>query len=128
MSKIGLIFDMDGVLVNSYRAHLESWQTTAQEFGVEMTESDFARTFGRTSREVIRQLWSAQFGGDDGATSARVAAMDSKKEQAYRDVLEREFPEMDGASDLIAACHAAAFKIAIGSSAPPQNVEQAKRL
>jgi beta-phosphoglucomutase len=34
---------------------------------------------------------------------------------------------MDGASDLIAALHAAGFKLAIGSSGPPENVELVRR-
>ena len=54
----GVIFDIDGVLIDSYCAHLQSWQQVAQRYGREMTEKDFARTFGRTSREIIRQLWN----------------------------------------------------------------------
>ena len=52
-----VIFDIDGVLIDSYRGHLQSWQQVAHRHGHEMTEEDFARTFGRTSREIIRSLW-----------------------------------------------------------------------
>ena len=44
-----VIFDLDGVLVDSYRAHFESWQRLCQQWDLSMTEQQFASTFGRTS-------------------------------------------------------------------------------
>jgi beta-phosphoglucomutase len=117
MPEFGVIFDMDGVLVNSYRAHLLSWQQVARSFGVSLTEEQFARGLGRTSREFIHQMWPGTF--DD----ERVKAFDVAKEQAYRDILRADFPEMDGAADLMSALHDAGFRLAIGSSGPPPNVE-----
>jgi beta-phosphoglucomutase-like phosphatase (HAD superfamily) len=56
-NSLGVIFDMDGVLIDSYRAHFKSWQAMAAEMGLTITESQFAATFGRTSREAIAALW-----------------------------------------------------------------------
>src|SRR5437879_6135226 len=36
---LAVIFDMDGVLVDSYRAHWESWQFMADELGKGLTEA-----------------------------------------------------------------------------------------
>jgi beta-phosphoglucomutase len=116
VSEYGAIFDMDGVLVDSYRAHLESWQQTARAHGVEMTERQFAETFGRTSREIITRLWGGRIREED------VPAFDAEKEAAYRRVIRADFPEMPGAGELLAALHAAGFRIAVGSSGPPENV------
>ena len=33
------IFDMDGVLVDTYRAHFESWREMARGAGLDMTEA-----------------------------------------------------------------------------------------
>src|SRR5436190_8497661 len=52
-----VIFDLDGVLVDSYRAHWQSWQFMADELGKGLTEAQFASTFGRTSREIIAAHW-----------------------------------------------------------------------
>jgi beta-phosphoglucomutase len=112
----GVIFDMDGVLVDSYKPHFESWRAMAHARGLEFTDADFAATFGRTSPDIIRQLWGGRF------TDEQVAALDVEKEAAYREVIRRDFPEMEGVSDLITALHGAGFRIAIGSSAPRENV------
>jgi beta-phosphoglucomutase len=117
----GVIFDVDGVLVDSYRPHLESWQRAVVKRGLSMSEDDFARTFGKRSREIIAQLWPGKF--DDAA----IRQLDDEKEAEYRDILAAHFPEMEGASDLIAALHGQGFKLAIGSSGPPENVELVRR-
>lgn len=117
----GVIFDVDGVLVNSYQAHLESWQSAARKRGLEMSKEDFARTFGRTSREIIKQLWPGKF---DEKSSTE---LDEEKEADYREIIKRNFPEMSGASDLIKKLHDAGFVLAIGSSGPPPNVEAVRK-
>jgi beta-phosphoglucomutase len=113
---LGLIFDMDGVLVNSYQAHLHSWRKMASLHGLSITDADFARTFGRTTRDIIGVLWPERF------SAAEVGQFDLEKEAAYREIIEADFPEMDGAGNLIAALHAAGFKLGIGSSGPAENV------
>jgi beta-phosphoglucomutase len=112
-----VIFDVDGVLVDSYRAHLESWVRVAREHGLEITEADFARTFGRTSREIIAEFW-----GEDLAERDR-RAIDDRKEALYREIVAASFPAMEGGADLVRDLHAAGFRLAVGSSAPPENIE-----
>lgn len=38
--KLGVIFDVDGVLIDSYQSHFESWRQLAQEIGRIYTEAD----------------------------------------------------------------------------------------
>ena len=118
MRELGVIFDVDGVLVDSYRAHFESWRRVAHAVGLEMDERQFAATFGRTSQDIIRQLW-----GKHLPPGTDIAALDDLKEAAYRDILRQNFPAMDGAPELLAALHRSGFRLAVGSSGPPENVE-----
>jgi beta-phosphoglucomutase len=111
-----VIFDVDGVLIDSYAAHLQSWLDLAAESGTEFTERDFAATFGRTSRDILRHYWPAR---DD----AEVRALDDRKEAIFRDLIRADFPAMDGAVELIDRLVSAAFALAVGSSGPPENVE-----
>lgn len=112
-----VIFDVDGVLVDSYRGHLESWVQVAREHGLEITEEQFAKTFGRTSREIIAEFWG------HGLSAERMRAVDDRKEALYRDIVRADFPAMDGAADLVHALHGAGFRLAVGSSGPPENIE-----
>lgn len=116
--RFAVIFDVDGVLVDSYRAHYESWRRLGSEAGFQMTEEFFARTFGRTSRDVLRERFR-----EDPLSDAQVREFDDRKEALYREVIAADFPAMDGAVELIDALHSACILIGAGSSAPPENVE-----
>jgi beta-phosphoglucomutase len=115
-----VLFDLDGVLVDSYRAHFDSWLQLCQERGWSMTPLQFETTFGRTSREIIRELWGQEVDSD-----AEVKELDDRKEWLFREILARRFPVMEGAVELIDQLSEAGFALAIGSSAPPENVQLA---
>ncbi len=116
MPKLGVIFDMDGVLVDSYQPHYESWAQMYAELGVTYTETEFAADFGRTSRDILRR----RFGED--YPLEKIRAFDDRKEALYRDILRDHFPAMDGAVELIESLAADGFSIAVGSSGPPENI------
>ena len=114
---IAAIFDMDGVLVDTYHAHYRSWLEMAVSEGLQFSEEDFAPTFGRTSREIIAHFW-----GTDRYDDAWIAELDRRKEAAFRRIIADDFPAMPGAVELLHALHKAGFRLAVGSSGPPENV------
>ncbi len=115
MHDAGVIFDVDGVLVDTYAAHFESWRRLAAEIGADITESQFAATFGRTSRDIIAILF-------DVTELDAAEALDERKESLYREIIRRDVPAMPGAVSLVTSLHAAGFLLAVGSSGPPANV------
>lgn len=115
-----VIFDVDGVLVDSYDAHRQSWRAVAREEGVTFTDETFRTTFGCTSRDVIRAAWP-----DDMLSDEQIARIDDRKEALYREIVAETFPAMEGAVELIDGCRAAGFSIAAGSSGPPENIDLA---
>lgn len=115
---LGVIFDVDGVLIDSYQAHFESWRQLAAEIGRTCSEAEFVRGFGRTSRENIVEQWS-----DRNWTPAEVRQLDDRKEFLYREIIRQHFPGMPGAAELMRSLYQAGFRIAVGSSGPPENIE-----
>jgi len=111
-----VIFDVDGVLVDSYRAHFEAWKRVGRRAGRPIGENTFASLFGRRNREIIRLLWG------DVLTEAQAEELAQWKEVQYREVLRTDFRPMDGAAELVDALKAAGFLLAVGSSGPPENV------
>jgi beta-phosphoglucomutase len=116
MSQLAVIFDLDGVLVDSYHAHFVSWSRLYDELAMPYSEAAFAADFGRTSRDILRRALG------DSVSDERVRELDTRKEAYFRDVLRESFPAMDGAVELIDALAADGFKLAIGSSGPPENI------
>lgn len=112
-----MIFDVDGVLVDSYWPHYQSWQDMLAARGRHLSEAEFVTTFGRTSREIIATLF-----GEGRLSEEEIRQWDEEKEARYRELVASEFPAMDGAAELIEQLHADGFGIAAGSSGPPENV------
>ncbi len=112
----GVIFDMDGVLVDSAPAHFESWQRLGREEGVTITREQFEAGFGRQNRDIIPAFFGA-------VSPERLAAIAQRKEAIYRDLVRANVPSVEGASDLIAALAAEEVPLAIGSAGPRENIE-----
>jgi len=119
MNNIGVIFDVDGTIVDSYDPHHESWKYVAAQDGVTFSPEEFHRTFGCVSREIIAMLWPRP------VTEQEIKQIDDAKEQAYRDIVSVEFPAMDGVSELMQTLKSQGFSLAVGSSGPRENVELA---
>jgi beta-phosphoglucomutase len=117
MPQQAVIFDVDGVLTDSYIPHYKSWQRMFGEIGVEFTDEQFRSTFGRTNRDIFAQLYPGE-----AMTVERAKELGDKKELFYREIIAESFTPLPGAVELIDALAAAGFKLAVGSSGPPENV------
>ena len=111
----GVIFDMDGVLIDSYQAHLAAFQRMLANYDLEMSPEQFSGIFGQTNPDIFSQLYP-EFEQKDHAR------LSEEKEAAFREIISVNFPEMDGAAELIYALHGAGAILAIGSSGSPENV------
>lgn len=116
MNQSAVIFDVDGVLVDSYQPHFEGWRRMLAELGEEFTEATFRDTFGRTNRDIFADLFADKY------SEAEVLAAADRKEALYREIIREAFPAIDGAVKLIDALADVGFVLAVGSSGPPENV------
>ncbi len=115
--QMAVIFDMDGVLIDSYQPHFESWRDLAAEQDLEVTEESFLHHFGRTSREIIASYWEGTVYGPEN-----VVALDNRKEEIFRRIVSQDFPAMPGVRTLLDSLREAGFALAVGSSGPPENI------
>ncbi|MBA3482479.1 MAG: HAD family phosphatase [Pirellulales bacterium] len=113
---LAVIFDVDGVLTDSYAPHFSAWQRMFAELGLQFTDDQFRQTFGRTNRDIFAELYT------DEMTKERSRELGDLKEAYYREIISRDFTPLPGAIELIDALHAAGFKLAVGSSGPPENI------
>lgn len=110
-----VVWDMDGVLVDSAMAQNASWAAMAGEYGVPYDpDNDFLRIFGRHNTEIIGSLWGV-------VDPAQVARMVECKEGHFRRAAV-SLKALPGAVHLVSELHRAGWRQAIGSSAPMENI------
>ncbi|HLY31166.1 MAG TPA: HAD-IA family hydrolase [Ktedonobacterales bacterium] len=121
-AEYAVLWDVDGVIIDSAEQHRQAWAQLAQEEGLPYSNDKFWATFGMRNVDVIPRLFGVQ------GPPERIAALGERKETIYRALLEHEASALPGARELLAALHAAGYRQALGSSAPPANIEAIIRL
>ena len=116
-ARFGVLWDMDGTLVDTAELHYRAWVTLARDLGKPFTRADFAATFGRRNPEIIRQVFDA------AATGEEVERLGAQKEELYKAQARRGVSLLPGVRELLEGLHAAGFKQAIASSAPRGNLD-----
>ena len=113
---VGVIFDMDGVLIDSAEAHFESWRVLAAECNVEVTRAQFEATFGRRNPEIIPALFLEQ-------SAEGIKRLADRKESIFRRSVRSNPPIVEGAIELMRGVREAGARVAVGSSAPRENID-----
>jgi len=119
----GVIWDMDGTLVDTAELHFEAWRVTCAELGRDFSRAEFAATFGRRNPDIMDFLFPGRF------SAAEVDRIGERKEQLYRAAAERlGVTLLPGVRPLMEGLHRLGVKQAIGSSAPRANLDLILRL
>ena len=112
-----VIFDMDGVLADTGPIHFESWVKIAKEIGVKFTRDLFEQTFGQQSPTITRKLVGSEI------DETLILQWSNLKESYYREMVKDKLEPLPGVINIINDLKSEGFKLAIGSSAPSENVE-----
>ena len=114
-----IIWDMDGVLVDSGEFHYRSWRETLKAvMNSDISYEDFQRTFGLRNLEMLRGILSYEMPADEVDYLAGI------KEARYRELLhEHGMGLLPGVQDLLEQTAASGWLQAVASSAPRENVE-----
>lgn len=113
----GVIFDLDGVLIDSGPAHRQSWYDLAEKEGYKMSDEFFHNTFGMQNYQVIPMLAGCELDPE------KINEISDWKEERYREIFDDTIKLADGAERLFGELKAEGFRLAIGSSTPKENLE-----
>ena len=118
VDKRALIFDMDGTIVDNMAFHTQSWIAFFARRGRAIDADEFFRTTaGRQGQEIIRSYLGADLADDE------IAVLNHEKEAVYRELYAPHLKSVAGFEDLIADARSQGILLAVGTAAPPANVE-----
>lgn len=115
-SKTGILWDMDGVLVDSGRLHYLSWRDTLARYNIPFSEDDFQHTFGMNNEGVLNSITGNQIG------SNLTQKISSEKERMFRKKLPGQIDPLPGVRIWLQELRTAGFVQVVASSAPMQNI------
>ena len=111
-----VLWDMDGVIVDSAYYHVRSWQETYQRHGITYTERDFKRDFGKRNEEIITTVLGKDF------TEDKFKAIARQKEIVFRRLIKGNVKALPGVISLLNGLDSAGFLQALVSSTPLENI------
>ena len=118
-SKRTILWDMDGVISDSYCLHLAAWQETFAKRGVKFTREDFAGLFGSRNDFIISTVMGKEF------PERYISAVVQEKEEAFRRKATGNIKPFPGVASLLDALKKGNFKLGLVSSAPKENIDLA---
>lgn len=113
-----IIFDMDGVLVDSNPFHLRKWMRVFQAHGIPYTEAELANMVLGPSNEAIFRRYL----GED-LTREQIAALGDELESNFRQAIGPHAAAFPGVQRFIEECHTAGIPMAVASAAIGKNVD-----
>jgi len=111
----GVIFDMDGVLVDNMHYHAQAWRQLGRELGKNLSFEDVRRVFGQRNREIMEALIGPC---SDGEEAARRAA---RKEELYRGFMKPALKPHTGLMGFLDALKRDKIRMAVATSGPVEN-------
>lgn len=116
----GVLFDVDGTLVDSAYIHTLAWWNAFREHGYDVPMASIHRCVGMGGARLVDALLPE---GRDRKADADILA-------SHAAIFALSWPSLrplDGAKDLLAQCHAGGLAVALASSARTQDLAATRR-
>lgn len=107
----GVIFDLDGTLVDSLPAHIRAWIRAVGSLGVPVSEEEVRPHMGRSGEDIARALLGP--GGESKVEDAY-----RLKDRIYHDIIPRELEAVEGAAETLEGLRKRGYLISVASSNP----------
>ena len=112
-----VLWDMDGVLVDTGDFHFESWKVAFDEIGVPFNKEAFRKTFGMNNAGILEWVFGRKPNPDE------FSRISDKKESVFRALVKGKAMPLPGVLTWLKQFQDWGMKQAITSSAPPENIE-----
>lgn len=113
----GVLWDMDGVLVDSSELHYRAWAQALSEFGIPFSRPLFEATFGMNNASTLAVLM-----GED-VPIEQVVKIGGRKEDLFREALRGKVRPAPGAVLWLHRFQTWDLPQAVASSAPMENID-----
>lgn len=113
----GIIFDMDGTMIDNMKIHHRAWQRKLSDLGLDMSYEEVHQKVHGVNIEILERLFGDRF------TLEERYQISKDKELEYQRIFEPQLKLIDGLSELIHELKRANIPMGIGSAAPPMNVD-----
>ena len=114
----GVLFDMDGVLVNNTQAHGKAFEIFCELYGVEDWQHKLQTAFGMGNDDIMRLILPEEIIREKG-----MKALGEEKEAIYREVYAPEIRPVRGLVELLEELRRRGIRCAVGSSGCRENVD-----
>ena len=112
MESAAVIFDMDGVIIDSEPIHSRVKMDTFAHFGLEFAEADLERYMGRTSKAIFSDVLAAS-----GRVDIKLSDIVAYKHQHYLEILrDGGIKPIAGTVELIQSLYESGIPLALASS------------
>ena len=113
----GVLWDMDGVLVDTGEFHFQAWSQTLLEHSIPFTRELFRATFGMNNDGILSVLLGQPLAPE------RLAEIRDRKERLFRQAVRGRAQPLPGVRMWLERLKAAGVRQAVASSAPPANID-----
>ncbi len=114
---VSVIWDLDGVIIDSFLFHLAAWREVGRQRGRTFTEDDFRRVFGAGRGDFT--LW---FFGPDASTD-EVEAVWEQKENIFRNLIKGNIEPLPGVLPLLRSLKQIGVRMALATLAHEETIE-----
>ncbi|MFP4292667.1 MAG: HAD family hydrolase [Cyclobacteriaceae bacterium] len=112
-----VIFDMDGTMVDNMMVHHRAWQVKLRELGMDLPLEEIRAKVHGINEEILERLFGEQLTPDERRRHS------FEKEKAYREIFKDSLVLVEGLDIYLEEIRSRGIKMAIGSAAPPENVD-----
>ncbi len=114
----GVLFDMDGVLVDNADMHHKAFDMFCRRHGVDGWQEKFSSLYGMGNDDIMRTLMPKELVERRGTES-----LSDEKEAIYREIYAPTIKPVNGLKELLTKLKEMGIRCAVGSSGCRANVE-----